>query len=74
MAIRTADSKRIDGDPAKAGRRPRRLFERELEPPFGCWDLRIDFFEIDVWRDDAVLKDEYRFYDAALRQSFSSSH
>lgn len=67
MTVRTADSERVDGDPAKADRRPRRLFERELEPPFGCWDLRVDFLKIDVWRDDAVLKDKDGFDDTVLR-------
>jgi hypothetical protein len=65
MAVCTADSKGIDRDPAQAGRGPRRWFKRELKPPFCCRDLRIDLFEIDVWGDDAILKDKNRLDDAA---------
>lgn len=65
MAVCTANSKGIDRDPAQAGRGPRRRFKRELKPPFFCGDLGIDFLEIDVWGDDAILKDKNRLDDAA---------
>ena len=64
MAIRTADSERVHGDPTNSVRGPGRWFERELQSPFRCWNLWVDFLEVDIWRDEPVLKDKNRLDDA----------
>jgi hypothetical protein len=64
MSVRTADSKGVYRDPAKAVRGPRCWFQRELKSPFRCWDLWVDFLKVDVWRDESILKDKNGLDDA----------
>jgi hypothetical protein len=64
MSVRTADSKGVYRNPAKAVRGPRCWFQRELKSPFRCWDLWVDFLKVDVWRDESILKDKNGLDDA----------
>ena len=63
MAVRTADSKGIYRNSAEAIRGPRRWLKRELKPPFCCGNLRVDFFKVDIRRDESILEDKNRFDD-----------
>jgi hypothetical protein len=63
MTVRTAHSERVHRDPAKAVRGPRSRFKRKLKSPFRCWDLWVDFFEVDVGCDESILEDKDRLDD-----------
>ena len=64
MTIRTANPERVYRDPAKPVRGPRRWLKRKLKPPFCCWNLRVDFLEVDVRWNEPILENQNRFDDA----------
>ena len=63
MAVRTADSEGIYRNSAKAIRGPRRWLKRELKPPFCCGNFWVDFFKVNIRRDDSIFEDKNRFDD-----------